>query len=112
MRRSIAMERFTALVSTFFGAVALLLAALGMFAMVSHAVVTRTSEIGIRMALGGTRAGVLRMIVNENLVVVGAGIALGIVLAMFAARAITSRLFGVSPTDPGTFAGAVAVMVV
>jgi macrolide transport system ATP-binding/permease protein len=112
MGRSIAMERFTALVSMFFGAVALLLAALGMFAMVSHAVVTRTSEIGIRMALGGTRAGVLRMIVRENLVIVGAGIALGVVLAVFAARAITARLFGVSPIDASTFAGAAAVMVV
>jgi predicted permease len=112
MGRSIAMERFTAVVSTFFGAVALLLAALGMFAMVSHAVVTRTSEIGIRMALGGTRAAVLRMIVRENLAIVGAGIAVGVVLAMLAARAITTRLFGVSPTDPGAFAGAAAVMVV
>lgn len=73
MGRSIARERFTALVSMFFGAVALLLAALGMFAMASHAVVTRTSEIGIRMALGGTRTGVLRMIVRESLVIVGAG---------------------------------------
>lgn len=112
MGRSIAMERFTALVSMFFGAVALLLAALGMFAMVSHAVVTRTSEIGIRMALGGTRAGVLGMFVRENLVIVGTGIALGAVLAMFAARAIAARLFGVSPSDPGTFAGAVTAMVV
>jgi predicted permease len=112
MGRSIAMERFTALVSLFFGAVALSLAALGMFAMVSHAVVTRTSEIGIRMALGGTRAGMLRMIVRENLVIVGAGIAGGVVLAMLAARAITARLFGVSPTDPSTFVGAAAVMVV
>jgi predicted permease len=109
---SIAMERFTALVAMLFGAVALLLAALGMFAMVSHAVVSRTSEIGIRMALGGTRAGVVRLILRENLVIVGAGMALGLVLAMLAGQAITARLFGVSPTDAGTFAGAAAVIVV
>jgi predicted permease len=112
MGRSIAMERFTALVSLFFGAVALFLAALGVFALVSHTVVARTSEIGIRMALGGTRVGVLQMIARENLMVVGAGIAVGVVLAMFAARAITARLFAVSPTDPSTFIGAAAVMLV
>jgi putative ABC transport system permease protein len=70
--------------------------------MVSHAVVTRRPEIGIRMSLGGTRAGVLRMILRENLLIVGAGIAVGVVLAMFAWRTITARLFGVSPTDPAT----------
>src|SRR5256885_2056169 len=68
--RSIAMERFTALASALFGAVAMLLAAIGMFAIVSHAVVTRTSEIGIRMALGGTPGGVLRMILRENMFLV------------------------------------------
>jgi ABC-type antimicrobial peptide transport system permease subunit len=100
MGRSIAMERFTALISAFFAAVALPLAALGVFATVSHAVVARTSEIGIRMALGGTRTGVLQMIVHENLLIVGTGIGVAVVLAKLAARAITARLFGVSPTDP------------
>lgn len=110
MRRTIAMERFTALVSGFFGAIALLLAALGIYAMTSHAVVARTPEIGIRMAMGGTAESVVLMILRENLSRVGAGLAIGLGLALIAMRAVRAQLFDVSPTDAASFAIGIAVI--
>jgi putative ABC transport system permease protein len=110
MGRTIAMERFTTLASGFFGVVALLLAALGIYATVSHVVETRTTEIGVRIALGATTDSVLRMILRDHVTLIFGGLGAGFVAAAFAARAVSSRLFGVSPTDVATFAVAIGAM--
>jgi ABC-type lipoprotein release transport system permease subunit len=110
MGRTIAMERFTTLMSGFFGAVAMMLAAFGIYATVSHVVETRTTEIGVRMALGATGDSVLRMILRDHFKLIFAGLAAGIIAAAFAARAVSARLFGVSPADVPAFAIAVVVM--
>jgi putative ABC transport system permease protein len=111
MRRSIVMEQFTAVASACFGAVALLLAALGIFAVTSHAVVTRTREIGVRMALGGSPGHVIRMIVRGHSSLVGLGLAAGFLVAAAVARATSSLMFGVSPWDPASYAGAFVVTI-
>ena len=103
-------ERLMATLSGFFGAVALVLACLGLYGVVSYSVGRRTSEIGIRLALGATRGGVLGMILRESLVLVSAGVAIGIPVTVAGARLVSSRLFGVSATDPLTIAAAMLVM--
>ena len=82
---------------------AVLLAALGLYGLMSHSVAQRTSEIGIRMALGATRGGVLSLFVQEGLRLVLAGLAIGIAGAFVLARFLASLLYGVKPTDPLTF---------
>jgi predicted permease len=94
----------------FFGALALLLAAIGLYGTMSYAVGRRTREIGIRLALGAQRTDMLWMVLREASLQVVAGIAVGAVIALAAARLIASVLFGVGVTDPLTFAAAVLVM--
>ncbi|HXT69412.1 MAG TPA: ABC transporter permease [Vicinamibacterales bacterium] len=104
-------ERLVATLSTVFGALALTLAALGLYGVIAFAVAQRTNEIGIRMALGATRAGVLRSTLRESFVLVAAGAAIGIPAMLMLTRLMTSRLFGVSPGDPVTVGGSVALLV-
>ena len=94
----------------FFGALAVVLASIGLYGTISYEVGTRTKELGIRMALGAQRSGVLRMVLGETLWLVALGAALGIPLASASERLLKSMLFGVKSTDPLTIAAAVLVM--
>ena len=109
--QQIKQERLLATLLVFFANVALLLSCLGIYGMLAYAVNRRTSEIGLRMALGAQRGNVIRMVVRDSLVPVGAGIVLGLAAALVSTRLIASVLFGVSPNDPLTIAGAIGVFV-
>jgi predicted permease len=88
-----------------FGGVALVLAAIGVYGVLSYSVEQRTQEIGVRMALGAGRAAVLKLIVVQGLRLAAAGIAIGVVGSYFVTPVIRSQLFNVSPTDPMSFVG-------
>jgi ABC-type antimicrobial peptide transport system permease subunit len=87
-----------------FAALALLLASIGLYGVLSFAVSQRTREIGLRMALGATRAAVMRMIIARGLALTGVGITIGVLLAWSAMRVMQSLLYGVTAADPMTFA--------
>jgi predicted permease len=93
-----------------FAAVGLAAALLGVYGVVSYSVARRTQEIGVRMALGAARADILRMVLRQGLTLVTWGAAIGTAGALAATRAIASELYGVTPTDPATFAAAIALM--
>lgn len=99
---ALVLEQMTAKLSTFFAAVALLVAAAGLFGLMSYAVTLRTREIGVRMALGSSRSRILRLILRESLLLTLFGIALGIPCALAAGHFIAHMLFGLSATDPAT----------
>jgi putative ABC transport system permease protein len=88
-----------------FGLIALLLAAVGVYGVLSYAVSQRTQEIGVRVALGADRSAVLRLVVGHGLKLAGAGIALGLAAALGVTRVIRTLLFSVTPTDPLSFGG-------
>jgi len=88
-----------------FGVLALLLAAIGIYGVVSYSVAQRTREIGVRMALGAKEKDVLRLVLGEGLFVIAVGLGLGLLLAAAATRVIAGFLYGVGATDPVTFAG-------
>ena len=92
------------------GIVATLLAAIGLYGVVAYAVGRRTREIGIRMALGAAPGGVLGMVMRQGLSLAGAGIAVGLLLALVAARGVAAALYGVGAADPLAWGGAVAVL--
>ncbi|HYL78503.1 MAG TPA: ABC transporter permease [Bryobacteraceae bacterium] len=106
----LAQERLLAALATFFGGVAVLLACVGLYALLAHMTVRRTSEIGVRMALGATSRGVLTMVLREGLWLVLAGVVVGIPAAIAGTRWVESRLFGVRPTDPVALAGAALLL--
>ena len=109
---SIATPRTTTWLFTAFSAMALLLGAIGIYSLISCSVSARTREIGIRMALGAERRQVVRAILGEGMLLAAVGIAIGAVSALAATRLLRTLLYGVKPTDPGTFALVAAVLVV
>lgn len=108
--QSLAQDRLMAHLVSFFGALALVLASVGLYGVMAHAVGRRTSEIGIRMALGAERSSILWMVLREAMMQVGVGVAIGIPLALAAGRLIASMLYGVEATDPLTISIATVVM--
>ena len=108
---SISQPRFYMLLLGIFASVALLLAAIGIFGVLSYAVSQRTREIGIRMALGAPGRTVVNLIVRQAMILVVSGVIAGTTAALFVSQTMTKMLFGVTPTDPVTFAGVAAVLV-
>jgi putative ABC transport system permease protein len=104
VRDSLLRERLMATLSGLFGGLAALLATIGLYGVMSYMVARRRNAIGIRMALGADRAHVVRMVLREAAVLLAAGVAVGLVIAVVAARTATTLLFGLQPGDPGTLA--------
>jgi ABC-type antimicrobial peptide transport system permease subunit len=111
IERRFAQEKIFAQAYAWFGGLALLIASIGLFGLMSYTVARRTNEIGIRMALGADRRTVLAMVMRESLVLVVVGVVLGAASALAAGRLVESLLFGLPATDAVTLAGAVIVMV-
>ena len=101
--RSVADRKFTMLLLTSFASIAVVLAAIGLFGVMSYSVVQRAREIGIRMALGARRLDIFRLVVCEGMLLTAAGLAGGIAGAIVLTRLISGLLFGISPTDISTF---------
>jgi ABC-type antimicrobial peptide transport system permease subunit len=108
--RSILRERLFAILSTFFGALALLLAGVGLYGLMAYNVTQRTQEIGVRMALGAARSDVLSMILRETLGMTSIGLALGLAGALSASQLVANMLYGVSAQDPVTLAAVTVVL--
>ena len=105
-------RRFSLFLIGIFAAAALLLAAAGLYAVIAYGIAQRTREIGLRMALGATRGGVLLMILREGLRLVLTGVGIGIIATVGLVRLITSQLYGVSPRDPMSFVSVVILLAV
>jgi len=111
MERSLARERAVARLTGFFGALALLLAAIGLYGVMSYSVARRTNEIGLRMALGAPRSQVLGLVMRDTARLVAAGVAAGLVAAVATTRLAASQLFGLGAFDPPTVVTATLAMV-
>jgi len=109
LAEGIARDRFTMLLLSVFAGIALLLAAIGIYGLMSYSVDQRTQEIGVRMALGAGRPDLLRLVVGQGLKLAGIGVVLGLAIAYGLTRALASLLFGVKAADPLTF-GSVALI--
>jgi predicted permease len=107
-----AQARFTSWLMGIFSAAALLLAVIGIYGVMSYAVTRRTQEIGVRMALGASVGDVLGMVVRQGLAMILVGLAIGLALAVGLTGLISTMLFGVSATDPATYAAVSGVLVV
>jgi predicted permease len=103
-------ERLIAYLSLVFGAIATVLAALGLYGVVAFSVTSRTKEIGVRMALGARKASVLWLVLRETMILVTVGVAIGIPVAYVLSRYVTSQLYGVTPTDVSTGLAALATL--
>lgn len=108
---TVTQERLIALLSAFFGGLALLLAAVGLYGVVAHAVGARQTEIGLRMALGAAPSSIVRLVFQRIGVLIAAGLALGLAGSLWAAQFVGALLFHLEARDPLTFASAVAVLV-
>jgi putative ABC transport system permease protein len=107
--RRLVQPRFNMLLIAIFSAVALVLAGVGIYGVVSRSVAARTREIGIRIALGAKRGRVVKEVVGQSVGLAGVGVVVGLALALTLSRFIRTLLYGVVPTDPLTY-GSVALM--
>jgi predicted permease len=107
---SLYIQRMVAALSVTFGALATMLAAIGLYGVMSYAVARRTREIGIRMALGAERGKVMWLVLKEVAVLAAIGVAAGLAGAFYLTRQVQSQLFGLSPHDPATLIGAVVLL--
>jgi putative ABC transport system permease protein len=103
-------ERIVAILSGFFGALALLLAGIGLYGITSYTVSRRRSEIGVRMALGAAPAGVVQMVLLRVVMLVGIGVATGAAVSLWASRFVSTLLYGLQPRDPSTLVFAAVVL--
>ncbi len=110
LERAMSASRFTMVLAAIFGALALVLAAVGIYGVVAYSVTQRTREFGVRMALGASRADILRQVVREGMSLAIVGMIIGIAGAAALARTLSSLLFGITPGDPATFAAAALVL--
>jgi putative ABC transport system permease protein len=110
LSESVSLPRFRSLLMGVFAATALLLAAIGIYGVIAYSVVQRTQEIGVRMALGATRPGVLRLVIGQGGRLASVGIVLGVAGAFGLTRVLKNMLFGVSASDTITFAGAALIL--
>ena len=101
-----------ATLSGFYGALAVTLAAIGLYGVMSYSVARRTSEIGVRITVGATRGQILVMIVRDAFILLSLGLALGIVFVIVAGRSVQSLLFGMKPADLVTVVAAIAGMTI
>jgi predicted permease len=108
--RSLARPRFNTLLLSIFAGVALLLTAIGIYGVLAYSVAQRTSEIGIRIALGAGKSSIFRLIVGQAMTLVGISLVVGLAGAFAATRLLNSLLFGVGASDPGTFIGIVLLV--
>jgi putative ABC transport system permease protein len=104
--------RFEMLLLGVFAGVALVMAAVGIYGVMSYSISRRTHEIGIRVSLGASRSGILVLVLRQGLLLALAGSAVGIVGALLLARLMSKLLFGVPPTDPLTFVGVAVLMLI
>jgi putative ABC transport system permease protein len=112
MDRTLTSQRTMATLVGLFGAVALMLAALGLYGAMAHVASQRMAEIGIRLAMGAQRASIVRLLVTRGLRLLGIGAAIGLAGAFAGARLIQAQLFGVTATDPATFVSGSVVLAV
>ena len=107
---AVSRERFQTLLLALFATLALVLACVGLYGVISYAVVQRTHEIGVRIALGAKPADVLRLVINQGMALTLIGLVLGVAVSFAVTRVMSEMLFGVTATDPLTFAGVPVVL--
>jgi putative ABC transport system permease protein len=112
MNSTLSAPKFRAMLIAGFALAATLLAAVGLYAAMAHMVQRRRRELGIRLALGGTRAALLRLVLGQGLRVSIAGAGAGLLLALLLARSLQEFVFGIGVADPATLAGAVGLLIV
>ena len=110
IRESLVQDELMATLCGFFGGLAILLAGIGLYGVISYTVAQRTNEIGIRMALGSQPSGIVHLIVREVSVVIAIGVAAGVALTLAGSKTASSLLFGLKPRDPVTIAAAVLIL--
>ena len=108
--QSIGRDRLMALLSVFFGVLALLLTSIGLYGILACAVTRRTAEIGVRMALGAQRHNVIWLVLSETLAHVSAGMLIGLAAVLATSRLVASLLYGMRPNDPGTLVLAISLL--
>jgi ABC-type antimicrobial peptide transport system permease subunit len=112
VRDSLTLDRLMAQLAGFFGALALLLAGLGLYGVTAYGLSRRRTEIGIRLALGADPARVTRFVLSRVALLVVAGVATGVALSLWASKFVAGLLYGLEPQDPATLAGTAAVLLI